>query len=131
MNYSRDATVAEGLHYTAIWNGAMIQSKVREVRPIRGVLSRLYCDVVHAIIDHISLSTTGSCRSHGRFPAEEAAKIFQVIEALRNTELAASGQYTRKSLKLLQGRRQMSVDVRGSGSESGVMLCLHQWQKDA
>jgi len=27
MNYSRDHTVAEGLHYTAIWNGSMIQSK--------------------------------------------------------------------------------------------------------
>lgn len=28
LNYSRDHTTAEGLHYTAIWNSAMLQSKV-------------------------------------------------------------------------------------------------------
>jgi delta(3,5)-delta(2,4)-dienoyl-CoA isomerase len=26
LNYSRDRTVADGLHYTAVWNAAMLQT---------------------------------------------------------------------------------------------------------
>ncbi|KAF1844994.1 delta-delta-dienoyl-CoA isomeras-like protein [Cucurbitaria berberidis CBS 394.84] len=40
INYSRDKTVAEGLHYTAVWNAAMLQTQDVQAAMLSGMQKR-------------------------------------------------------------------------------------------